>query len=154
MGLLSLFHRSSKEKTNSLGKVYLTRFDSSDQGTFGKLETRGFSCFTVELPWRDNKRGISCIPRGKYDVVWNYSPSFKRDMYLIKDVPGRSGIRVHSANFAGDEQKGYRKQLYGCIAPGEKVGILDEQKAVLLSRVATKKFEDHMERKPFTLVIQ
>jgi len=69
-------------------------------------------------------------------------------------VPGRAGIREHSANFMGDAKKGFHCQLNGCIAPGERLGWMDGQKAVLLSAPALRRFEMHMEHKPFTLEIR
>ncbi len=35
------------------------------------------------------------IPDGTYTVEVNYSPKFKRDMPILKGVPGRTGIRMH-----------------------------------------------------------
>ena len=45
-------------------QVYLLRTTTSDQGTEGFLVTDGFNCRTLELPWKNNKRSISCIPEG------------------------------------------------------------------------------------------
>lgn len=66
-------------------------------------------CYTIELPWRDNKPNKSCIPEGTYQVEKRYSERFKRHM-IIKGVPGRSLILFHPANDA-------IKELRGCIAP-------------------------------------
>lgn len=35
------------------------------------------------------------IPDGIYTLEVSYSPKFKRDMPILKDVPGRTGIRMH-----------------------------------------------------------
>lgn len=70
-----------------------------------------FECKTLELAWKDNKQKISCIPCGTYMVKKTFSPSFKKDLYEILNVPGRSGIRIHPANYAA--------QLKGCIAVGQ-----------------------------------
>jgi len=74
-------------------------------------------------------------------------------MYLLLGTDPRAGIRAHSANFMGDLSMGYKRQLNGCIAFGEKVGIMDGQKALLLSAPAVRRFESHMEYKRFTLEI-
>ena len=155
--------RSKKDKdqssTNTLmskADVYLVRGKSTDEGTFGELSVpnKDFKCFTLELPDRDNKPNISCIlPKGIYEVKWCYSPSFRRNMYLLINTIGRSGIRIHSANYAGDDSRGYRKHLYGCIALGRKIGILDGQKAILVSKPCVKEFEKVMEYKDFILEI-
>lgn len=67
-------------------------------------------CHTVELPWKDNAKGISCIPAGTYQMAFTMSNRFKVPLWLVLDVPGRAGVRIHAANFA--------HQLEGCIALG------------------------------------
>lgn len=132
----------------------LTRLESSDQGTFGRIVAAGIALFTGELPWRENRPSISCIPVGLYRVVWTFSPRFRRFMYLVDGVVGRSGIRKHPANLMGDAALGYRSQLNGCIALGERLGWLDGQKAVLLSAPAVRRFEEAMKRRPFVLEVR
>lgn len=135
--------------------VTLTRFDKGDDGVFGRLVTGKFTCFTGELPERDNRTGESCIlPPGTFRVVWAWSPSFRKFTYRLLDVPGRSGILIHSANLMGDRSKGKRAQLLGCIALGKKLGWMDGQKAVLISRPAVTDFEITMQRKPFILEVR
>lgn len=66
---------------------------------------------TVELPWKDNRTGESCIPEGTYPwAKVAYSVSLNYQHIHIKSVPGRTGIKIHVAN--------YVQQLRGCIAPG------------------------------------
>lgn len=135
--------------------ITLVRTETGDEGTFGVLNIPGFpeSWLTGELPDRNNAPNVSCIPEGTYKCVWCYSPRFKRKMYVLEGVPKRAGIRIHSANFCGDKEKGYKKQLHGCIALGEKRGKIDGQKAVLLSVSAIRRFEKHMNGENFTLEI-
>ena len=109
--------------------------------------------FSAELPWRDNLQGKSCIPEGKYRVVWGLSPRLKKFTYRILDVPARSGVLIHSANLMGNVDAGFKCQLEGCIALGERRGVMEGQKAILLSKPAIRRFEDKMERKEFTLEI-
>ena len=79
-------------------------------GTNGTLTLNGhFVCFTIELPWQENKKGISCIPEGSYELRARYSAKFKNHLEVV-DVPNRSYILIHPANDA-------IKQLRGCIAP-------------------------------------
>ena len=81
-----------------------------EEGTNGALFNSGrFLCHTIELPWNDNKRNISCIPEGVYKVEPRFSKRFKHHL-ILKDVKGRSFILFHPANDA-------LKELQGCIAP-------------------------------------
>lgn len=132
----------------------LTRLDGSDQGTFGRIVGPGITLFTGELPWRENRPSISCIPEGRYRVLWTWSPRFRRFMYLIDGVVARSGIRKHPANLMGDAALGYKSQLNGCIALGERLGWLDGQKAALLSAPAVRRFEEAMNHRPFILEVR
>lgn len=134
--------------------VVLERQESGDQGTFGRLFAGPLSFFTGELPWRNNASNVSCIPPGRYDCRWTFSPRFRRNMYILLDTHPRAGIRKHSANLMGDKAMGYRAQLNGCIALGERLGWLDGQKALLVSAPAMRKFESYMAGKPFTLEIR
>ena len=70
-----------------------------------------FECKTLELAYKDNQTGVSCVPVGEYDLQFEYSPKFKRHIWELKNVPGRSEAKIHVANF-------YR-QLQGCIAVGD-----------------------------------
>lgn len=133
----------------------LERHESGDQGTFGRMWARGLSLFSGELAWRNNLPNISCIPQpGLHRVVWTWSPRFKRFMYLLLGTDPRGGIRAHAANFMGDDTLGFRRQLNGCIALGEKLGWMDRQKALLLSAPAVRRFESHMGHRAFVLEIR
>lgn len=66
-------------------------------------------CHTIELPWKDNHRRISCIPEGTYRLRKRYSKKFNWHLH-VQDVPGRSLILFHPANNA-------LLELEGCIAP-------------------------------------
>lgn len=66
-------------------------------------------CHTIELPWKENKTKISCIPEGRYELVKRYSRKFKEHL-MVKGVPRRWFILLHPANDALSE-------LSGCIAP-------------------------------------
>lgn len=79
-------------------------------GTNGILSIEEeFCCFTIELPWLDNRRMKSCIPEGRYPMALRFSDRHQWHL-LVKNVPGRSLILIHKANNA-------LQQLKGCIAP-------------------------------------
>lgn len=133
----------------------LERIETSDYGTFGIFTLDdGTSWHSGELPWNDNEHGTSCIPAGTYRCTWINSPKHG-ECYQVLDVPGRSMIEIHSANFMGATSKGYACQLLGCIALGKSVGHLEgrEQTALLQSRVAISEFENNMNQADFELTI-
>lgn len=118
---------------NDLPLVHIIRFKSSDQGTQGYLFFNTFQCCTLELPWKNNQRSISCIPHGYY-LMKPYLFRGKYPSYHILDVPNRSNILIHQGNFAGDVSKGYLSNVEGCILVGRYFGIMRNQLAVLVSR--------------------
>ncbi|MDR2891604.1 MAG: DUF5675 family protein [Deltaproteobacteria bacterium] len=134
-------------------QLNLIRKQQSDQGTFGLLVGEGWSLFTVELPWRENKREISCIPCGQYICRLVYSPRFKKNLYLLGDVPGRSGVLIHAGNWAGDVALDFKSNSQGCILPGTAKGAAAGQLAVLNSAAAMRKLMAYMSGESFTLEI-
>lgn len=95
-------------------------------------------CFTLEDKTRDiNKSGDfdneekkvygqTSIPFGKYDGELTYSPKFKTELPLIKNVPKFEGIRIHAGNTIKDTE--------GCILVGMgtnwKGNIYESRKAL------------------------
>lgn len=130
----------------------LIRLRRSDHGTEGLLICRNFHCYSMELPWRDNQRNISCIPEGNYPAHIRISPKFGR-VYWILEVPERAYILIHSGNWAGDITKGLKTHTYGCILLGKYSGYLQGQRAVLCSRPTVTKFINLLQGKPFSLNI-
>lgn len=73
-------------------------------------------CYSIELPWKNNEKGISCIPEGEYELRKRYSEKFGWHVEIF-NVPQRSFILFHAANDA-------KKELKGCIAPvSELIGF-------------------------------
>ena len=118
----------------------LTRFNSNEQGTLGKLSLLNKQFFTLELPWLDNCNNKSCIPTGVYQVKWTLSPRLKKYTYEIQGVKNRAGIRLHGGNLAGSTPKFISHSL-GCPLIAYKVGTIKGQRAVLDSRRAVADFE-------------
>lgn len=85
--------------------------------TIGKLYVDGkYFCDTLEDKVRDLTKenkvpGQTAIPAGRYDVVVNISPRFKRKLPRLLNVPGFEGILIHRGNSAKDTS--------GCILVGE-----------------------------------
>lgn len=75
-----------------------------------------YTCKTLELPWRDNKRKESCIPTGEYRAVKRWSQKYG-DHFHILDVPHRDMILIHAGNSY--------KHTKGCILIGEHSSDID-----------------------------
>lgn len=134
--------------------VVLSRFEESFHGTRGKLFVNNeFFCYSIEPPWRGNMPNRSCIPEGKYKCIWHKSPRYNW-VYLLVDVKDRSHILIHSGNYGGDTEQGFRTHTKGCILLGRKLGILGHQRAVLISRPTVRRFNDFMHENNFLLTIR
>ena len=94
--------------------LLLIRDTFSSESTIGELFVNGERmCDTLELPWKDNKRSISCIPAGEYKVRLRPArQSATRDYLhlLVQKVKDRSHILFHRGNYAKDTR--------GCILVG------------------------------------
>jgi hypothetical protein len=114
----------TKEEFNKLPQYLLDRVYLGDRTLGSIYDSRaGLIAKTLELPWRNNQRSVSCIPEGEY-LVTTSGPVLKDDPntevdesggrnprpyshYIIHNVPGRSGILIH---------KGYNPSWsQGCI---------------------------------------
>lgn len=92
-------------------EVYIKRIEFDDKQTLGELTFGEFSCKTLELPWLNNERKISCIPTGEYEVIKRESAKYGSHFY-VTNVEDRSYILIHAGN--------YNKHTLGCILVGDK----------------------------------
>lgn len=123
----------------NINEIYLGRLIDDGKETIGFMNVINineiYGCFTLELPWLDNKKDISCIPTGRYEWDKYDSPS-KGLVIRLKNVPERTFVEIHIAN--------YKRQLRGCIAVGvnradiDKDGLID----VVKSKVAFDRIMD------------
>lgn len=89
--------------------------------TLGSMydENGMFIAKTMELPWKDNRRSISCIPEGDYKVIKQPAkPSRPYPYFRLPNVPGRSGILIHRIT--------YVKDLKGCLGVGGRFEDLNK----------------------------
>ena len=95
-------------------EIMLTRQSYLDTGTFGTMRlTDGAIVVTVERPWLNNRPGVSCIPEGVYSCRRGFFHRGGYATFEVCDVPGRSLIKFHKANWP--------RELQGCIAPNLKL---------------------------------
>ena len=117
-------------------KLKLIRQPSLAHCTLGQLFVDDQpQCFTCEdvvrevegAPVKDWKIAAeTAIPRGTYEVIITHSVHFNKELPLLLNVPGFSGVRIHSGNTAADTE--------GCILVGEKIvgeAVLESRKAFL-----------------------
>ena len=124
-------------------EITLERFCYHPEGTLGLLTVGEEEFYTVERSWEQNLPRISCVPEGEYEMKRRKSPKFGW-CWEVKDVPNRTYILFHSANFPDE--------LQGCIAPG--MALMTDRIAVSRSRDAMKEIEELTHEKECSLVIK
>jgi hypothetical protein len=102
--------------TNFAINLLIIRDTFTKDSTIGKLFLNGeLFCETLELPYLDNQRRISCIPAGQYLVRLRYPRESATRNYLhllVQNVPDRDYILFHIGNKPEDTN--------GCILVGLK----------------------------------
>jgi len=96
-------NKSDKIHLDLYRHVYNTE---GDRNIIGDLHIDNeFFCYTLEDEIRADgvkKYGVTAIKAGTYEIEVTYSPAFKRNLILIKNVPQFSGIRIHGGNTSKD----------------------------------------------------
>ena len=125
-------------------KLKLIRIFGTEGFTEGKLYIDDvFECYTVEDEDRHLEAGgvkiaaVTAIPKGTYEVVLSMSPRFKKVLPEVLNVPGFTGVRIHSGNSSKDSE--------GCILVGSSndrndddwIGGSRDALAQLMTKMAT-----------------
>jgi len=105
-------------------KIRVERQIFDDESTLGELFIDGAEeCFVLEDAVREvpdkpveewKVAGKTAIPYGTYKLIINHSQRFNRDLPLLLDVPGFSGVRIHPGNTAIDTE--------ACLLVGRRRG--------------------------------
>ena len=142
-------------QSNILPKVCIHRLSTGVEGTPGKLTVanNAFTCHTLELEWLNNQHDVSCIPAGTYRCEVSYSNHMNKDLYHVLNVPDRTTVMIHNGNYAGQENKGLKSDVLGCILLGDSEGKINGQEVVLDSVVALTAFMKLMKNEPFEIEI-
>jgi len=127
--------------------VELTRY-YTNYGVWGKINLpsphRGY-LYSIEKPWQENQKNISCIPEGRYRCKRYESNTFS-NTFKVVNVCGRSHILFHIGNKVSD--------VKGCIALGKYWDILDNELYVRDSKIAFGEFMEALkEVEEFQLII-
>ena len=86
----------------------LVRRRQSGKSVTGQVRLRRWVGDGLQFASLENADYI--IPAGTYEVCMTYSPRFKKDLPLLMNVPGRTGIRIHTGSKPEHSQ--------GCILVG------------------------------------
>jgi len=133
-------------------ELVLTRGASTPDGTFGILCGEALLMYSGELPWKEDRNGVSCIPTGIYTCTPRVTSRGKH--FILSDTKHRSYILTHSGNYCGDKELGKRSEILGCILVGMALAKFDGQKVIARSREAMDKLVKYTEFKPFMLEIR
>lgn len=137
-------------------KLTLRRLYRKPEYSIGKLYIDGvYFCDVVE----DTDRGLysymnigeiskikvkheTAIPYGIYKIRLSMSPKYKKILPEIMNVPGFSGVRIHSGNWASDSS--------GCLIVGKNT----VKGGVTSSRVTMKALMKKLQSIPTTELIE
>jgi hypothetical protein len=118
----------------------IERLPSTTMGVFGYATFGDREFVSVERPWLNNQRSISCIPLGAYNLVHHNSAKHPNTFALVNEVLGvyhhdhplakRTEILIHVANNMFD--------LEGCIGLGTEFGCLQGKWSVRHSVTAVQ----------------
>lgn len=123
--LLELINMVMAKRRNIEGKadkanLLIIRDQFTDKSVLGKLYFNSeFYGHTLELAWNDNKKRVSCIPKGVYEVKKRHTEKskYKYEHLHILDVPNREMILMHIGNYANSLNL-KKSDTNGCILLG------------------------------------
>ena len=111
-------------------KIKLVRTCDDGTQTLGRLIIGINEYKTLELAYKNNERGKSCIPVGTYKVNKHKSPKFGDSFWLQGTEPRKESL-IHKGN--------YHTDIRGCILVGFKhsdinkdgfIDVTDSAKAI------------------------
>jgi hypothetical protein len=124
--------------------IHIKRVSTSDAGTFGVV-LDGFNgvpfCVSLELPYKDNKPNISCIPSGIYEGIRVDSPRFGNTFEVQGNLGERTHILFHCGNSISDSR--------GCLILAEN---FSPNNRVERSRIAFNEFMDRTENTDYFIL--
>lgn len=105
----------------------LYRIKQDFYGTHGFIRNDAgeILCYTIERPWLANAEDVSCIPEGVYLCSPHVKSNNMQLCWKLQNVPGRTGILIHTGNTEGDST--------GCIIIGlefNAMGVLKSELAL------------------------
>jgi hypothetical protein len=127
-------------------ELLLNRFAFTDNYTIGRLSVNGlYLCDTLEDKVRELDTDLAgpfykvanetAIPRGRYRVIVNHSPSFGFPLPLLLNVPFFSGIRIHRGT--------HENHTSGCILVGENKAVGKVLNSIYWEEYLTKIIDEY-----------
>lgn len=89
--------------------------------TLGVVRFGDFRCFSLENPWIDNEKIISCIPSGLYECEKYYSEKYSCECFRVLNVVGRTDISGHYGNYTVDTN--------GCLLFGDSIADINNDES-------------------------
>ncbi|MCP3924907.1 MAG: hypothetical protein GY714_20200 [Desulfobacterales bacterium] len=112
-----------------MNTITITRLFSTPHQTIGTLSIdENPICWSLEPPWKMNKKAESCILPGVYFYKHYDSPRFARKCIQLLDVHKREYVSMHPGNT--------HKDTKACILPGMSIGTLNNATSVMQSSKA------------------
>lgn len=98
-------------------EIKVIRETFTEDSTIGKMYINDkYHCYTLEDKVRDVKvQNVTAIPKGRYEVIINFSNRFKQLMPLLLNVPNFEGVRIHWGNYSYNTE--------GCILIGSSKDV-------------------------------
>jgi hypothetical protein len=119
--------------------ITLVRKRSTLLGVTGEIWYKeSFICHTLELPWNNNVRNLSCIPCDEYDIYPFWDGERESNRILIEPVWGRDDILIHTGNSLQDTT--------GCILAGSAIDYRHDEIWLSQSRIAMSKLLDYIQQ--------
>ncbi len=112
----------SSTAANALPIVTVSRLPfPKTNATFGIIDLEGVPLMLgLELPWKNNAEGVSCVPPGEYFADRVFSNHFQTETFKLRDVPGRSDCEFHWGNTV--------EAILGCVLTGTSMGVFKGEK--------------------------
>lgn len=98
-------------------EIKVVRETFTEDSTIGKMYINDvYHCYTLEDKVREVKvQNVTAIPKGRYEVIINFSNRFQQQMPLLLNVPNFEGVRIHWGNYSKDTE--------GCILVGSTKAV-------------------------------
>lgn len=125
---------------------------------YGVIKFGGSQLHSMERPWIPSrefpagKPSESCVPVGEYNLVKAFSPKYETGMYYL--VNEENGVFLRKEDRTEDWQRwgcmfhpaNWVYQINGCIAAGERIGMIGSKYGVGASKSATRQLTSHIDK--------